>query len=190
MADFVRMHVPADEVEQHYFHWLCHIVRADVPANSYWELCRVLYEEPFVPRVANDDNRATDCEVLRDEFESLVAYPEYPFRAKPCRFLEMMIALAWRIQDSMCDPEDDRRVEWFWTMVDNLRLADLKDSRWKYMDGRDEVRKAVARVNDRTYSRNGDGGLFPLEYPMRDQRKVELWYQANAYLLEKEPMVD
>lgn len=188
MTDFSRGCVPPDEIEQHYFHWLCHLVRADVPANSYWELCRILYREPFIPRVANDDNRAVDCEQLRDEFQSLVPYPRYPFREKPCRFLEMMIALAWRIQDFLCDPEDDRRVEWFWAMVENLGLGDCRDAVFEVVDGERLVRDAVRRVNDRTYSRDGHGGMFPLDHADRDQRKVELWYQSNAYILEKEPM--
>jgi hypothetical protein len=30
------------------------------------------------------------------------------------------------------------------------------------------------------------GGFFPLTHPNDDQRKVEIWYQMNAYLDELE----
>lgn len=190
MSDFSRWTVPPDEIEQHYFQWLCHLVHADVPGDSYYEMCRLMYREPFIPKIPHDDNRAVDCEQLRDEFASLVYYPEYPFRHKPCRFLEMLISFAWRIQDSLCDPTDDRRVEWFWTMIENLELDDCRDSKRFKRECEEKVLEAIDRVNNRTYSRDGKGGLFPLDHPPRDQRKVELWYQVNTYLLEKEPLDD
>jgi hypothetical protein len=42
------------------------------------------------------------------------------------------------------------------------------------------------KIMDRRYERNGQGGLFPLRKPAMDQRDVEIWYQANAYMIEKE----
>jgi hypothetical protein len=40
------------------------------------------------------------------------------------------------------------------------------------------------RLNRRLYTTSGYGGLFPLEEPKEDQRKVEIWYQMMAYLGE------
>jgi hypothetical protein len=36
----------------------------------------------------------------------------------------------------------------------------------------------------RTYSPDGRGGFFPLNQPQEDQRKIEIWYQMNKYVIE------
>ena len=46
------------------------------------------------------------------------------------------------------------------------------------------VRDTARGVIDRDYDASGFGGIFPLRRPAEDQRKVELWYQAAAYILE------
>ena len=56
---------------------------------------------------------------------------------------------------------------------------------WHSARVRDIVADAMAAIIWRTYDSNGYGGLFPLRNPREDQRKVELWYQLNAYLLEQ-----
>jgi hypothetical protein len=40
-------------------------------------------------------------------------------------------------------------------------------------------------VIHRYYQPNGHGGFFPLENPQDDQRHVELWYQLNEYVMER-----
>jgi hypothetical protein len=40
------------------------------------------------------------------------------------------------------------------------------------------------KLNNRTYSKLGKGGLFPLRSSAYDQRKVELWYQMAAFMTE------
>ncbi len=37
----------------------------------------------------------------------------------------------------------------------------------------------------RTYDSTGYGGLFPLDDPKEDQRKVEIWYEFCAWVEEK-----
>jgi hypothetical protein len=65
----------------------------------------------------------------------------------------------------------------------NLELNPYNDR-----DGVDEahVTETLDRVIYRNYESNGHGGFFPLEDPDEDQRRVELWYQLNAYLNERE----
>jgi hypothetical protein len=67
-------------------------------------------------------------------------------------------------------------------MIGNLGLLGCVDA-----DPPDEsvISDIVDRVTDRRYATNGAGGLFPLQNAEQDQRKIELWYQANAYLLER-----
>ena len=73
---------------------------------------------------------------------------------------------------------------WFWHLIETLDLEQFNDR--KYDDhAQEEIAEILDRVIWRTYAPNGDGGLFPLRNPTKDQRKVELWYQLNAYLLEQ-----
>lgn len=69
---------------------------------------------------------------------------------------------------------------WFWKILENAGLEKYTDEQfdeWK-------VYQILDDIVDRRYNRNGFGGLFPLRKPKKDQRKVELWYQMCAYLVE------
>ena len=37
----------------------------------------------------------------------------------------------------------------------------------------------------RDFDYNGYPGMFPLRKPIMDQRSVETWYRANAYMIEE-----
>jgi hypothetical protein len=70
---------------------------------------------------------------------------------------------------------------WFWRLLENIGVAGYSDDR---SIPEQRIRKILDGVNNRTYKRNGLGGFFPLKRADRDQRKVELWYQLSAYVLE------
>lgn len=171
-------------VDDLYFEWLYSqigVVRNRNPARSYWDLARKLYTTPFVGWLPNDDNRAEDGKCLRDEFvdEAGIDFVDREWRELDCSFLEMLIGLARRASfETGVEP-----VAWFWKMMENLELRNYTDDIYEVSID-EAVEEALNRVNDRTYLRNGDGGLFPLRNAHKDQRKVELWYQLAAYLLE------
>jgi len=91
--------------------------------------------------------------------------------------LEMLIALSQRL--SFEGEGKSRR--WFWHLIENLNLNIYND---KHGVPFEEVNAILDRVIWRTYNRDGSGGLFPLRRAARDQRKIEIWYQMSAYLLE------
>lgn len=154
--------------------------------RTYWFLMRDLYSKEFVWIVANDDNRVEDGRDLREEFrDSLCAdHLDPDWRQLGCSVLEMMVALARRLSF-----EDDRMnvVEWFWQMLENLRIAEFDDPFYS-SGGRSEdvVDHILENLVWRNYKPNGAGGLFPLRTFDEDQTCVEIWYQMNAYLLELE----
>ncbi len=172
---------PLDEL---YLEWLYRQVGAvgnPDPSASYWKLFKLLYEKEFIWQVLNDDNRAEDGRFLRQEFiaqEELVIDDPYWARLG-CGMLEMLIALSRRLAFE----GDGFSRDWFWELINNLGLYD-------YRDGRRFPERRINQILDdliwRTYEPNGRGGLFPLRYPQEDQRDVEIWYQLNAYLLERE----
>lgn len=177
------MNAPLDE---RYFQWLysqsCSI-RLKNPTRTYWNLFRILFTHEFVWIIPNDDNRCEDGKDLRYDF--LRSQGIDPDDVSPlwlheaCSMLELFVGLAKRLAFiTNAEPS-----EWFWELLENLDLR-------KYNDGvhipERQVKDKLDRVIFRTYRRSGHGGLFPLEHPRENQREVELWYQLNAYLQERD----
>ncbi len=99
---------------------------------------------------------------------------------RPCSVLEMMIALAIRLEEHiMDDPEVGNRTgQWFWNMIVNLGLGSMNDSRFNKL----YVQNIIHKFLEREYQPNGKGGLFTIEDCRYDLREIEIWYQACWYL--------
>ena len=176
-----------NEIRSDYFQWLCGIVHADDPDCSFYSLMRALFNQEFVYFVNNDDNRAADGVRLRYAFAVQTPYIDCScLYQKPCNVLEMMIALAGRIdEDIMWNPtEGDRTVVWFWEMIQNLGLDPYDDEHYAEPESYNRIVDIVDIFINRLYRPDGLGGLFPLKKTSEDQRNVEIWYQMNAYFLE------
>lgn len=181
-----RYEASPSEVKSDYFQWLCGIVHADDPDGSFYSLMRALFEHEFRWSVDNDGNRSVDGEGLRDDFADQSLYLDYSSIGGPCNVLEMLIALAIRIDDEiMWCPNDDRTVVWFWEMIGNLGLDEYDDENWEEPKSRAMVDYILDRWLDRRYRPDGIGGIFPMNCPDEDQRSMEIWYQMNRYFLEK-----
>lgn len=173
-----------------YFEWLYRqigVVRNRNPSRSYWKLARQLYAKEFIWLVSNDDNRAADGVTLRTQFvDEMGADKIDPAWADlGCSMLEMLIALARRAEYQTIDiPSSD----WFWMMMDNLNLRRFADSVYDVPCNDERIDDILETVIYRTYDYDGSGGIFPLKNPATDQRKVELWYQLNGYILENMPL--
>jgi hypothetical protein len=74
--------------------------------------------------------------------------------------------------------------EWFWKILENAGLDLYDDGAFYGHHGNTEVNEILNKIINREYRRDGKGGLFPLKRTNKDQRKVELWYQMNEYLVE------
>jgi hypothetical protein len=172
-----------------YFTWLCTKI---YPKKSYHFLLKTLHRREFYWTVPNDDNRAEDGKKLREEYQRDTAYIlDYEALDGPCSVLEMLVALAERWEGiTGCSPDENQSYVWFWLMMENCGLAGYTDARITAPNAAFEVDQIIDQVLGRTYRRNGRGGLFPLRRPKEDQRRVELWYQLNAYLLENERLTD
>lgn len=138
----------------------------------------MLYNIEFRGGVPNDKNRAADGIRLRQ------AYSDTCSDNSPCTVLELLVALSIRMDYNLCEVGGPERPgKWFLEMIDNLELE--KYPGWELEE--DNVFKnqfIIDRFLDRTYSRSGHGGLFPLNQARRDQRRIEIWYQMMAYLDE------
>jgi protein involved in sex pheromone biosynthesis len=123
---------------------------------------------------------------LREQFcdENGIEYDLDDF-PEEVSMLELVIGLAYRCHDIMEDSVDDMKMsDWFWKILSNIGLDKFTDDAFYGLKGQDLVKKILDIVIDRKYERSGKGGLFPLKRSKKDQRKVELWYQMNEYLVE------
>ena len=167
-----------------YYQWLLDKINAD--SKTHYLLLRRLNRVPFRSLIPNDDNRIRDGLALRKEFADdyglyFVDKSELQYQ---CTVLEVLIALAKRINNDILEYGLDY---WFWLMIDNLGLTEASDDRFAG-DGSMYVDDIIDRFIYRTYKRNGEGGLFPLTHPKKDQRKVEIYYQLNEFLNENYPI--
>jgi hypothetical protein len=172
----------AEPLDETYLKWLYSQVaapRVRTPERKYWRLLRQLYVTEFVWIVANDDNRVEDGRELRIDFltENPSIEANEDWMGLGCSFLEMLIGLSRRISFEA----DGTPKQWFWKLLENIDLQGCSDASDITTE---EIYEKVHRVIWRTYESNGTGGLFPHKHNKDDQRRVELWYQLQGYLLD------
>jgi hypothetical protein len=176
-----------NKIKDLYFKWLySQIEKRDLSGleNFVFEL----HSYPFICHVPNDDNRVEEGIGLRYKFadEENINLLEDTLSGS-CTLLEMLVALADRMDFILFDPsKGNRRWLWFWLFIDNLKLQKYTndDNEGDVSQKRKFNRIVINKFLRREYLANGKGGLFPLENPYSDQREVEIWYQMSAYISE------
>lgn len=173
------MNKPLDEL---YFVWLYSQVgdpKTTNPSRTYWKVLKQLFTKEFVWIVPNDDNRVADGKDLRYEFvaELQLRDVDEGWMKLGCSMLELMVGLSRRLAFEC----DGRPRDWFWHLAENIDIHRYND-RSHYEE--DRIDAILDRIIWRTYDRDGHGGFFPLRRPKEDQRRVEIWYQLSAYILE------
>lgn len=173
-------------VYDQYFEWLANKVvslRAKNPEFTHWKLLRQFHCTPFEWFIPNDDNRVAHGLELRVAWvrETHQENPDREWLELSCSVLEMLIALS----DRLAFEAGGSTGPWFWKLVENLDLRQYTDDIYE-ISIEEEVDEVLDRLINRTYDRDGSGGLFPVRQDPRDQRKVEILYQMSSYLLEND----
>ena len=175
-----------NELNNEYFEWMYQLVcNEKYPKRlSHRKLLSHLHSIDFVYIIGMDGNRAEDGMDLRYRFGYERRY-EAPVITtclddRPCSILEMLTALAIRCEEHIMDDPDigDRTGQWFWSMISNLGLGSMNDTKYN----KDYVNGVISRFMNREYKRNGNGGLFTVESCKHDLRTAEIWYQMCWYL--------
>lgn len=156
----------------------------------YSSLLELLHSISFYSIVANDENRIEDGLQLRNLFcekEKLRCNSASFFCPnEECSVLEMLIALSIRMATWLEATIDEKtEEECFWMLINNLGLSNYTDD----YDGpvisfEENVDDIIDDFLKRKYRKNGLGGLFPLKWPKKDQRKIEIWYQMAEWVQE------
>lgn len=174
--------MPLDET---YFVWLYSQVGSVKNRNrsrTYWKLLRLLHGKEFTwSNIEMDENRAHDGKDIRRTFltETNTRNDDPTWMDLGCSMLELLIGLSGKLA---WENDEFNQSGWFWQLIENLGLTECTDANPPDPRIIDEI---LDKVIERDYAPNGAGGLFPLKNYNEDQRDVELWYQAQAYLLER-----
>ena len=167
-----------------YRSWL----ESEMGRSGYSILFDLLYGIEFQWTLERDADRAEAGKYLRLRFENESGMEcRDEWLDWPCSFLEMLIGLAYSLEDHVLydGEKGDRSAKWFWMMLENLGLDECTDEWMRLTPGSSSlVQRTVDCVISRDYDPDGWGGIFPLVEPRGDQREVEIWYQAHAYIME------
>lgn len=190
MADVVIFPLWSDELKDQYFEYLYRFVGgSDIPHRGYRFLLQVLQDEPFIWTVPNDNDRVQDGLLLRKLFFD--DYDIYDFETADshthtCSVFELLVGLVLRMEEIIAEPlqpNGELRPSLFMELLNNLELTEYTDRGFSTHD-RVFVEHKLKFFLNRTYDRDGKGGIFPLIRSRMDQRNVELWYQMNQYIDE------
>lgn len=173
-----------DTINDAYFDWMYDKVhRRRFPSSiSHRKLFTQLHNIPFRYYTFMDGARANEGVDLRYRFS--YERPEFGdaerFIEGPCSVLEMIFALAIRMEEQIMDNPKlgDRTAHWFWMMLNNIGLGAMDDDHYD----RREVDMLVDRFLDREYEPNGKGGLFVLKRCDKDLTTVDIWSQMCWFL--------
>lgn len=152
--------------------------------NNYSKLLNKLECIEFTYTYPNDKNRYLDGINLRYRFgkEFNIDYDTINIYldTQPCSILEMMVALAFKIEEHiMSDPEiGDRTGLWFSEMLNSLHISCMEDFQYDST----YIEEQIECFLNHNYESNGSGGLFTVPGITKDMRDMEIWYQMSWYL--------
>lgn len=182
--------------EEQYFRWLYSqvgFINNPDPHYGYILLAEQLHKKEFIWTVPNDDNRAEEGRRLRDEFleQAPLRKNDWFGRSRdvdswlnePCSMLELLIVLSRQLAfQTYIDGVTNLAGDWFYQLLENLNIRISDEVYNEHLAH--EINDALEVVINRTYSSDGQGGLFPVSNPQKDFRNVELWFQMSSYVLE------
>lgn len=174
-------------LERDYYNWLCAKAVPDIQLRSvYSNLLYILYTTNYTPSLEKDVNRECDGHdfIYQYGYEHNLqnSFMRDYIQREGCSILEMMVALAFRMEvEILADQDKGNRVHvWFWNMIRSLDLDGQYDKAfdWKYVTYR------LQCFENRDYYANGKYGLFTISNPNIDMRNCEIWWQMMYYIGE------
>lgn len=166
------------DIREKYYNWLR---KESGLGLEYSRLLLFLFRTLFEPPMEMDVNRQHDGIDLRYRFAyendiSPGMVNDY-LMDDDCSYLEMMIALALRIQENMFNDDQYGVAFWIREMISCSGLEELTDQYWHEGD----AKAILYRIKTHNYQPNGIGGLF-FAPDGADMRTLEIWYQMHEHI--------
>jgi len=165
-----------------YFEWLVKKISPSIGENAedFSRLLEYLYNTPFSSHHPMDDNRIADAEAMRSRYFLRPEIVTGMRKTQPVSVLEVLIALAKRM-NQIVEDDYDKAPHFFWLMMENLGLIEQNNVLFDpaYVNYRLDI------LRERKFEPDGSGGaLFIIQNPNHDMRDADLWYQAQWYLAD------
>jgi hypothetical protein len=173
-------------IDVDYYQWLISQIQIGTK-RDYVGLFEIMHNTEFAWFIPNDGNRVGDGKELRKDYfryELDSIYEDGLLDIEYVSFLEVLIGLSKRLAWGMSDQGNEPY--WAWRLIKNLSLNKMSDP--ITIGKREIINETLYNVIWRQYDRYGRGGFFPLEHTIKDQTKIEIWYQMQEYLMEKNPI--
>ena len=174
------------KVDVDYYKWLISQIKIGT-TREYFGLFEIMHNTEFVWFIPNDGSRVGDGRHLRNDyfrFELDGKYEDGDLAIDGVTFLEVLVGLSRRLAWVMS--EQGKEPYWAWRLIKNIRLNKMSDP---LTDAQiQKIDETLYTVIWRTYDRTGDGGFFPLSRTVKDQTKIDIWYQMQEYSMEIDPI--
>lgn len=177
-----------------YFSWLRSKVDPFDMAGCHDVLLKALFNKEAYAVHPMDQNRIKDGLLFREAyFGEIMPNRFFPYSEQaeviysvPCSCLEFLMGLANRMNFAYAYPYEDFFSDFFWELLSNVGMPfdKYRDDSLDH-NSLNRIAENMDRVLERQYGADGIGGLFPLKNSPQNQRNQELWYQMNAYVMEK-----
>lgn len=173
-----------NQLRERYFNWLKSQIEDCPEMKRGWDrLLRKLQQTEFRWILEGDEDRAENGIGLRFRFGWEKNYDirdvDICLNDRPCSMLELMVALAAKIEVVLSDDHYGNRTgEWFFSMVKSLGLGRMDDRSYDS----DLVNVTLERFVKRRYRPDGRGGLFTVEGET-DMPDLEIWQQMNIWMI-------
>lgn len=172
------------EIIPNYYRWLCSFV-CDDAANryhieNYKKLLHELFVTPFKYQKPLDANRYSDGINMRYRFGNDFEVPDAIIAStldiQDCSLLEMFVAMAYRCENQLMydNTSADRTGEWFWDMIESLKLTAMTDYQYD-----DKYTTTILKIF------NDSGILFDVSI-YGYEASYDIWWQLNRHLIGKE----
>lgn len=175
--------------------YLCYLMNlAQIEAegrDGYLTLCKILYNQAFIPIVDFDENRCEECQRLRYQFSEENGDILNNCLPESGTFMELLVVLINRLMfETNGSQYDSNPRKWFMELLHNANLDQNTNAEMAKRPGNQwdsassQVLDILTGINMRWFNWDGEGSFFPLRNPHADQRYQEILVQMNNYIEE------
>lgn len=178
------------ELEQNYYEWLKDLIPE--LKIAYGDLIQILYDTPFRAIFESDNDRMSDGMSLRNRYTQANrmsnALNLLLREAHPCSVLEVMLALALRIEEEYLGAYSDEHPvgQWFNYMLHSLGIAHMIDPFFET----EIASEVIDKFLNHNYRPDGFGSLFWIINTKEDMRQLDLWHQAMLWINEQQRRIN